>query len=429
MRHEIYKIRQGCCTVPFSQIVQELMPVQSLQTPSDTPSVGVLSSFEIDPTKVTETEVVEAHPSILLRIRQSVFPLRFKCYLSRRNARVKARPYSVQCHQRAVSSTQDRETSESAFLDTVSSGRKNVWIVHIVINGTEIPFKLDTGAGVTAVSKQVWEVLGKTALQAPHQQLYGPAKNQVPTISLSPHPQCEGGWSTSLCHKQSPDQSIGVPCNYCPTAGVRMDFCEASTTKSWQGKFPKVFQGLGTLSADYHIQLHPDAKPHTLFTPRYVPLPLRAKVSEELERMEKAGVISKVSEPTPWCAGLVVVPKKSGKVRIYVDMKSLNQSVWREVHPLPKVDETLAQLTGAKVFSKLDANSGFWQIPQSQSSRLLTTFIAPMGRYCFNKLPFGIYSAPEHFQRRMSELLTGLCGVLCHMDDVLDKIKQKMICG
>ena len=135
--------------------------------------------------------------------------------------------------------------------------------------------------------------------------------------------------------------------------------------------------------------------------------------------MEKAGVISKVSEPTPWCAGLVVVPKKSGRVRICVDMKSLNQSVLREVHPLPKVDETLAQLTGAKVFSKLDANSGFWQIPLSQSSRLLTTFIAPTGRYCFNKIPFGISSAPEHFQRRMSELLTGLQGVLCHMDDVL----------
>ena len=69
------------------------------------------------------------------------------------------------------------------------------------------------------------------------------------------------------------------------------------------------------------------------------------------------------------------------------------------------MDETLSQLAGAKVFSKLDANSGFWQIPLSQSSRLLTTFITPMGRYCFNKLPFDISSAPEHFQRRMSERL------------------------
>ena len=63
---------------------------------------------------------------------------------------------------------------------------------------------------------------------------------------------------------------------------------------------------------------------------------------------------------TPWCAGMVVFPKKNGKVRICVDLKPLNYSVLREVHPLPKVDETLAQ---QKIFSKLDANSGFWQIP------------------------------------------------------------------
>ena len=70
----------------------------------------------------------------------------------------------------------------------------------------------------------------------------------------------------------------------------------------------------------------------------------------------------KVDEPTPWCAGMVVVPKK-GAICICVDLKPLNENVLREVHPLPKVDETLAQMSGGKVFSKLDANSGFWQIP------------------------------------------------------------------
>ena len=75
--------------------------------------------------------------------------------------------------------------------------------------------------------------------------------------------------------------------------------------------------------------------------------------------MEAMGIISKVDETTPWCAGMVVVPKRNGKVRICVDLKPLNESVLREVHPLPRVDETLARLTGAKVFSKLDANSGF----------------------------------------------------------------------
>ena len=116
--------------------------------------------------------------------------------------------------------------------------------------------------------------------------------------------------------------------------------------------------------------------------------------------------------------GMVVVPKPNKKVRICVDLTRLNQSVCRERHPLPAVEQTLAQLAGARVFSKLYANSGFWQIPLSCESALLTTFITPFGRYCFHRLPFGITSAPEHFQRRMSDILSGLDGVVCMMDDV-----------
>lgn len=92
-----------------------------------------------------------------------------------------------------------------------------------------------------------------------------------------------------------------------------------------------------------------------------MPIPLRPKVQDELNRMESLGVIRKVDEPTPWCAGMVVVPKKEGAIRICVDLKPLNENVLREVHPLPRVDDTLAQLVGAKIFSKLDA--GFGRFP------------------------------------------------------------------
>lgn len=123
--------------------------------------------------------------------------------------------------------------------------------------------------------------------------------------------------------------------------------------------FPTVSKGLGSFGEPYTINLSPDAKPYALFTPRRVPFSLRSQVREELNRMETLGVISSVDEPTPWCSGMVVIVKKSGSVRICVDLQKLNESVQREVHPLPRVDETLAQLAGAVVFSKLDANSGF----------------------------------------------------------------------
>ncbi len=82
------------------------------------------------------------------------------------------------------------------------------------------------------------------------------------------------------------------------------------------------------------------------------------------------------------------------------------------------VEQTLAQVSGARYFSKLDANSGFWQIPLAKESSLLTMFITPAGRYRFNRLPFGIASAPEQFQSRMTNLLNGMEGVVCLMDDV-----------
>ncbi|XP_064468610.1 uncharacterized protein K02A2.6-like [Ornithodoros turicata] len=135
--------------------------------------------------------------------------------------------------------------------------------------------------------------------------------------------------------------------------------------------------------------------------------------------MERLGVISRVEEATEWCAPMVVVPKRNGKVRICVDLTELNRFVLREWYPIPSVEHTLGRLSGAKVFSKIDANAGFWQVPLSSDSRLLTTFITPFGRFCFNRLPFRISSAPEHFQRRMTEVLEGLPGVICHMDDVL----------
>ena len=76
--------------------------------------------------------------------------------------------------------------------------------------------------------------------------------------------------------------------------------------------------------------------------------------------MQRLGAIEKVEQPTYWCSGMVVVPKANGKIRICVDLTTLNQNVQRERHILPLVEQTLAQIGGAKIFTKLDANCGFW---------------------------------------------------------------------
>ena len=88
-------------------------------------------------------------------------------------------------------------------------------------------------------------------------------------------------------------------------------------------------------------------------------LPLLPKVESELQRMERLGVISKIEESTEWCSHMVVVLKPNGSVQICVDLTKLNESVRRERLLLLSVEQTLAQISGAKYFSKLDANSGF----------------------------------------------------------------------
>ena len=75
-----------------------------------------------------------------------------------------------------------------------------------------------------------------------------------------------------------------------------------------------MFQGLRNLGEEFTIKTKPKAKPYALFTRRNIPLPLRPKVKQELYRMESIGVISKVDEPTEWCAGMVAVPKRSGAI-------------------------------------------------------------------------------------------------------------------
>lgn len=112
----------------------------------------------------------------------------------------------------------------------------------------------------------------------------------------------------------------------------------------------------------YTINLKPDTVPFSLKTPRRVPLSLMPKVKRELEKVERIGVIHRVEEPTDWCSGMVVVPKKTADPPICVDLTKLNDSVCQEKFILP-------------IFSKFDCNMGFWQIPLAEECAKLTFYL------------------------------------------------------
>ena len=151
--------------------------------------------------------------------------------------------------------------------------------------------------------------------------------------------------------------------------------------------------------------------------PRRIPAALRSRLIEELNHLEAAGIIAKVEVPTDWVSSMVVLPKKSGKLRICLDPKDLNKAIRREHYPLPVIEDIATRLCGARVFTILDVRQRFWHIPLEDRSTYLTTFNTPFGKYRWLHIPFRICSAPENFQRQMHQLIEKLTGVEVVADD------------
>ena len=135
--------------------------------------------------------------------------------------------------------------------------------------------------------------------------------------------------------------------------------------------------------------------------------------------MERMGIITKVEQPTKWVNPIVVVKKPNGDVRICLDSVKLNKSIQREHYPLKTVEKVAASLGDAKIFTTLDVTSGFYQIKLAEKSTWLTTFNTPFGRYKFERLPFGIVSAPDVFQRTMAQMFEDIEGCEVFVDDLL----------
>ncbi|UYV69107.1 K02A2.6-like [Cordylochernes scorpioides] len=310
---------------------------------------------------------------------------------------------------------------DSSNLDNDEDECRRRWTAEIQVNGKKVKFKLDSQADVTCVPLCLFKkILGQQRLVKSDINLRAAEFSELQTVGMFISTLRNGSYE--IKEKIYVIRRLSEPLlsrRACELLNLARRIEVVATRINPIKEFPEVFEGLGQIGNPYEIKLKPGAKPYAVHTPRRVPIPLMEKLKTRLEELEKAGIIAQVNVATEWCAPTVIAGKPNGDIRLCVDLSRLNEHVQREVHPMPVVEHMLGQLGEARFFSKLDANSGFHQIPLSPDCQHLTTFITPFGRYKYCRMPFGISLAPEYFQRVMSIILQGMDGVMCYLDDIL----------
>ena len=125
---------------------------------------------------------------------------------------------------------------------------------------------------------------------------------------------------------------------------------------------------------------------------------------------------------SPWASPVVMVRKKDGSLHFCVDFRPLNAATVKDAHRLPRIDDLLDALHGARWFSTLNLKSGYWQVPITECDKAKTAFRTSSGQlYEFNQVPFGICNAPATFSRLMDRVLSGLHWEMClfYLDDII----------
>ena len=320
----------------------------------------------------------------------------------------------------------DIEEFEELFIGQVQKdGHDNEWTATLQVNDNKVQFKLDPGAQANVIPKHVFNSLkGTPQLRPTKAKLTGFNGSEIPVVGVArmtckyKGKMIDSDFFVVEAEGQPPLLGLRACQELSLIKFVRTVDTASAHAESILDEFADLFEGLGELEGEHHIEINPVIKP-VIHPPRKVPFTLLPKLKKELERMEQLGAIEKVDQPTEWVNSIVIVEKEDGSLRICLDPKDLNRAVKREHFQLPTSTEITSKLAGAKVFSKLDAKDGFWHVKLDHPSSLLTTFNTPFGRFKFNRLPFGLNFSDEVFQKKMQFAFEGIEGAEVIYDDLL----------
>ena len=193
-------------------------------------------------------------------------------------------------------------------------------------------------------------------------------------------------------------QALGLVTLHC-AINVNMAVKTVKATEDRIRAYPEQFDQVGHFDGKYRIVVRPEAQP-VIHAPLKCPIHLKDELKAEMDKMVKDKIIGKVDQPTEWVSSLTYSRKSSGQLRICLDPKDLNKALKCCHHRTPTLEEITHELSGAKHFSKLDAKNGYWSVELDEESQLLTTFNSPFGRFCFQRMPFGLVMSQDVFQQK-----------------------------
>ena len=185
-------------------------------------------------------------------------------------------------------------------------------------------------------------------------------------------------------------------------------------------KYGSVFsEGVGTLKGHKaDLKVEEGCQP-SFHKPRQVPYALHPKVEAEITHLEEDSILSKV-EYSEWATPIVPVVKQNGSVRVCGDFKvSVNPVLLAEQYPLPRIEDIFANLAGGKHFSKLDLRQAYHQMEVTEESKKYLTINMHKGLFQYNRLVFGVTSSPAIWQRAIDQVLQGIPGTQCILDDMI----------
>ena len=185
-------------------------------------------------------------------------------------------------------------------------------------------------------------------------------------------------------------------------------------------QYPENFQGLGKLK-NHQVRLHVDEtiKP-VCVPPRPLPYHLRDRAQKVIDEMIEQEVIEKhpPNEPAQWVSNTVLAPKSDGSIRITLDARNVNKAMLANNHPIPRHEDIKASLANAKIFSKLDFKSAYWQLELEPESRKYTIFHANGELYRYKRLTMGIKPAQGELNAALKSIFAHIPNVYLIHDDL-----------